>query len=51
MQRKMPQWPLYLHFPQRIRFEAKEGEQIIYKIGEEGSALFVRFTVKQLKDD
>lgn len=38
-------------FPQRIRFEAKEGEQIIYKIGEEGSDLFVRFTVKQLKDD
>ena len=37
-------------FPQSIKFEAKEGEQTILKLGEEGGQIYARFTVKQLKD-
>jgi hypothetical protein len=38
-------------YPQSIKFEAKEGEQTILKLGEEGGPIYVKFTVKQLKDD
>ena len=38
-------------YPQQVKFEAKEEEQTILLIGEEGSELFVKFTVKQIKDD
>jgi hypothetical protein len=38
-------------FPQHIKFEAKEEEQVILKIGEEGSEIYTKFTVKQLPDD
>jgi hypothetical protein len=38
-------------FPQLVKFEAKEGEQTILKIGEEGGELFLKITVKQIKED
>ncbi len=38
-------------FPMSIKFEAKEGEQTILKIGEEGGETYVKFTVKQIKED
>ena len=37
-------------FPQRIKFEAKEGEQT-QVIGEEGGLVYVKYTIRQLKDD
>lgn len=37
--------------PVFIKFMAKEGEQIIYQQGKEGGELFVKFTVKQIKED
>jgi hypothetical protein len=36
--------------PHEIRFEAKEGEQTIMQIGEQGAEIFLKMTVKQLKD-
>ena len=36
-------------FPQRIKFEAKEGEQVIEEINQQG--IFYKVTVKQLKED
>jgi hypothetical protein len=42
----MPALPMY------IKFIAKEGEQTIYEVGKEKSSdIFMRFTVKQIKDD
>ncbi len=38
-------------FPTSIKFEAKEGEQTILKIGEEGGEVYVKFTVKQIRED
>jgi hypothetical protein len=38
-------------YPQSIKFEAKEEEQTILKLGEEGGDIFLRITVKRLKDD
>src|ERR1035437_1358466 len=38
-------------FPQSIKFEAKKGEQTILKLGEEGGPIFLKFTVKQIKED
>jgi hypothetical protein len=38
-------------YPMVIKFEAKEEEQTIYQVGKEGEALFLRFTVKQLKEE
>ncbi|MEP6712806.1 MAG: hypothetical protein ABJA37_10340, partial [Ferruginibacter sp.] len=38
-------------FPQSIKFEAKEGEQTILKMGEEGGKIYAKFTVRQIKDD
>lgn len=38
-------------FPQQIKFEAKEGEQNILKIGEAHSPMFLKITVKKLTDD
>ena len=38
-------------FPMQINFEAKDEEQTILKIGEEGGEVYVKFTVKQIKDD
>jgi hypothetical protein len=38
-------------FPQEVKFEAKEEEQTILLIGKEGSEVYVKFTVKQIKDD
>jgi hypothetical protein len=38
-------------FPQQLTFEAKEGEQIIQKIGEEGGPMFVIITAKQIKEE
>ncbi len=38
-------------FPQQIKFEAKEEEQTILQIGEAGSEIFTKFTVKQIKED
>lgn len=38
-------------FPQLVKFEAKEGEHTILKMGQEGSELFLKFTVKQIKDE
>jgi len=38
-------------YPQRISFAAIEEEQIIYKLGEEGGEIFLKITVKQIKDD
>ncbi len=38
-------------FPMSIKFEAKEGEQTILKIGEEGGESYVKFTVKQIRED
>ncbi|MEO5562015.1 MAG: hypothetical protein ABIR18_01245, partial [Chitinophagaceae bacterium] len=37
-------------FPQQVKFEAKEEEQTILKIGNDGDEIFVKFTVKQLDD-
>jgi hypothetical protein len=37
--------------PAVVTFEAKEEEQTILQIGEEGDEVFVKFTVKQLKED
>ena len=37
-------------FPQRIKFELKEGEQTQI-IGDEGSAIFLKYTIKQLKEE
>ncbi len=38
-------------FPLSIKFEAKEGEQTILKIGEEGGQIYAKFTVKQIRED
>lgn len=38
-------------FPQQIKFEAKEEEQTILQFGEEGSEIFTKFTVKQIKEE
>jgi hypothetical protein len=38
-------------YPQEVKFEAKEGEQTILLLGKEGSEVYVKFTVKQIKDD
>ncbi len=38
-------------FPHHIKFEAKEGEQTILLIGKEGSEMYVKYTVKQIKDE
>ena len=38
-------------FPQSIKFEAKEGEQTILKLGEEGGPMFLKFTVRQIRED
>lgn len=38
-------------FPQRIKFEAKEGMYFIEQIGEPGQEIFYRVLVKKLKDD
>ena len=37
-------------FPQRIKFELKEGEQTQI-IGDEGSDIFLKYTIKQLKEE
>lgn len=37
--------------PEYIKFEAKEGEQIILQHGQPGGPLYTKFTVKQLKED
>jgi hypothetical protein len=37
-------------YPQSIKFEAKEEEQTVLKLGEEGDQIFLRITVKQVKD-
>jgi hypothetical protein len=36
--------------PHDIRFEAKEGEQTLVQVGQEGAEIFLKITVKQLKD-
>ncbi|MGZ5286649.1 MAG: hypothetical protein ACXWV0_04070 [Flavisolibacter sp.] len=36
--------------PLDVKFEAKDGEQTILLIGQEGGEMYVRFQVKQLKD-
>ena len=38
-------------FPQQIKFEAKESEQVILEYGKPGSELYAKFTVKQLKEE
>lgn len=38
-------------FPQHIKFETKEEEQTILKIGEEGGKIYVKISVKQIKDE
>ena len=38
-------------YPQQVKFEVKEEEQTILLIGKEGSEQYVKFTVKQIKDD
>lgn len=38
-------------YPQEVKFEAKEGEQTILLLGKEGSEIYVKFTVKQIKDE
>lgn len=38
-------------FPQQIKFETKEGEQVILEHGKPGSELYARFTVKQIQED
>ena len=38
-------------YPQSVKFEAKEEEQTILKLGEEGGHIYLRITVKQVKDD
>lgn len=38
-------------YPQQVKFEAKEGEQTILLIGKEGSEIYVKFIVKQIKED
>lgn len=37
--------------PEYIKFEAKEGEQVIILHGQPGSEIYTKFTVKQLKED
>jgi hypothetical protein len=41
----LPAQPIY------IQFEAKEGEQIILERGQPGSNLYVKFSVKQVRED
>jgi hypothetical protein len=38
-------------FPTQVKFELKEEEQTILELGKEGDGVFVKFTVKKLKDD
>lgn len=38
-------------YPQQVKFEAKEGEQTILLLGKVDSEVFVKFTVKQIKDE
>jgi hypothetical protein len=38
-------------YPQNIKFVAKEAEQTLYKVGEEGGELFIKITVKKLEED
>jgi hypothetical protein len=38
-------------FPQQVKFEVKDEEQTILLIGKEGTELFVKFTVKKLKEE
>jgi hypothetical protein len=37
-------------YPTSIKFEAKEEEQTVLKLGEEGDNIYVRITVRQVKD-
>jgi hypothetical protein len=38
-------------FPQHIKFEAKEEEQTVLLIGKEGREMYVKYTVKQIKEE
>jgi hypothetical protein len=38
-------------FPQQVKFEAKDEEQVILKIGEEGDDMYAKFSVKQIKEE
>jgi hypothetical protein len=38
-------------YPQQVKFEVKEAEQTILLIGKEGSEVYVKFTVKQIKEE
>ena len=38
-------------FPMLVKFEAKEGEQVILEHGQPGDQIYARFTVKQLKEE
>jgi hypothetical protein len=38
-------------YPQQVKFEAKEEEQTILLLGKEGSEMYVKFTVKQIKEE
>jgi hypothetical protein len=38
-------------FPINVKFELKDEEQTILELGKEGDGVFVKFTVKKLKDD
>jgi hypothetical protein len=38
-------------FPTQVKFELKEEEQTILELGKERDGVFVKFTVKKLKDD
>jgi hypothetical protein len=38
-------------YPIQIKFEAKEEEQTLLELGAEGSELYVKITVKQIKEE
>jgi hypothetical protein len=45
MESLLPAQPIY------VKFEAKEGEQVLWVFGQPGGPLYAKFTVKQLKED
>ena len=43
--------PMIPAYPQYIKFEAKEGEQIILEQGKPGEPIYIKITVTQLKEE